>query len=340
MTKSNLGAILDEIAAERGIDRQVLINAIETGISIAAQKRTRLDNLRPVFDPESGSITLLQTKAVKENVENHDYDITPEQAAAYSTNPAPGTVVDIPYNMPELGRFAAMATRKMMKKTVAEIEADNLCGKMMKGQWKMVTAIVRGINEDKDVLCEVAETPAELLRGEQAFREEFKDGELIKVLVTAVANRGGLDNVYIVSRTHPLLLRFLMEMEVPEIKERLVDLKFIARDTSGRSKVAVYAENPAIDAVGACIGPQGARIQRIKKELKGENIDVILWSEDPAKFIAASLIPAKVKSVKCNPEIHEAYVVLEPDQQSIAVGKGGLNIRLASRLTGWSIKVM
>lgn len=340
MTKTNLSTILDEIAAKRSIDRQVLIDAIETGISIAAQKRTRLDNLRPVFDPESGSITLLQTKAVKENVKDDDYEITPEKAAEYSSNPVPGTVVTIPYNLPELSRFAAMATRKMMKKTMAEIEADHLFAKMMKSQWKMVTATVRGVNESEDVLCEVAETPAELLRAEQAFREKFKDGELIKVLVTAVANRGGIDNVYIVSRTHPLLLRFMMEMEVPEIKDRLIDLKFIARDTSGRSKVAVFAQDQAIDAVGACIGPQGARIQRIKKELKGENVDVILWSEDPTKFIAAALTPAKVKSVKCNPEIHEAYVTLEPDQQSIAVGKGGLNIRLASRLTGWSIKVL
>jgi len=227
----------------------------------------------------------------------------------------------------------------MMEKTLAEIKADHKYEQMTHNRWQILTAAVRGKNDEGDIICNIADTPAELPRDEQAFRENFKEGELIKVLVTGFAHRG-MNSVYIVSRTHPLLLRFLFFMEVPEIADGVVEIKSLARDTAGRSKVAVASNNPGVDPVGACIGPGGERVRRIIKELKGENIDVVKWSDDPVKLIAASLTPAKVKSVKCNPDTHEASVELEPDQQSIAVGKKGLNIRLASRLTHWTINIV
>ncbi|GMT41974.1 MAG: transcription termination/antitermination protein NusA [bacterium] len=337
--KNSLNSIIDAIVSERSISRQALINAIETAISDAAQRKARLYNLHAVFDTDKGAVTLTQTKTVKENVDDPEYEITPEQAAKHMSNPEPGAMASLPYSMPELGRLAAMATRRMMKKTVEEIKAVQFYGGMLKNKWKMVTAAVRGrIDETGLILCDVAEMPAELLRKEQAFREKFKNGELIKVLVIDVVSRDN-DSVYILSRTHPMLLRFLLEMEVPEIVDGLVEIKSVARDTAGRSKVAVFSANSDIDAVGTCIGPDGSRVQRITKELKGENIDVIKWFDEPEKFIAASLTPAKVESVKCNPASYEAFVKLESSQRSIAVGKGGLNIRLASRLTRWTINI-
>jgi N utilization substance protein A len=339
MAQKEITDLLDEIAAQRGIDRRVLISAIETGLLAAAQRKTGFDNLRASFDAETGSFTLFQMKTVKEEPLDPDHEIAPREAAAYSQKPEPGAVIAVPFSLPDLGRLAAMTIRQMMVKTLAEIQADHRYAQMMQNRWQMMTAAVRGKNDDGDIICNIADATAELPREEQAFRESFENGDLIKVVVTNIAQRGR-EPVYIVSRTHPLLLRYLLRMEVPEIADGAVEIRSMARDTAGRSKVAVASNNPSVDPVGACIGPGGSRIQRIIKELHGENIDVVKWSDDPAKLIAASLTPAKVKSVKCNAATHEADVELEPDQQSVAVGKKGLNIRLASRLTRWSIKVV
>ncbi len=339
MKQNGIKELLDEIAAQRGIERGVLIGAIEAGLCIAAQRKTRFDNLKATFDADTGTFTLSQIKTVKEAPDDPVHEISPQEAADYSSDPAEGEVVAVPFSLPDLGRLAAMTTRQMMEKTLAEIKADHKYEQMTHNRWRILTAAVRGKNDEGDIICNIAETTAELPREEQAFRESFKEGELIKVLVTGFAHRGR-NSVYIVSRTHPLLLRFLFIMEVPEIADGVVEIKSLARDTAGRSKVAVASNNPGVDPVGACIGPGGERVRRIIKELKGENIDVVKWSDDPAKLIAAALTPAKVKSVKCNPDTREASVELEPDQQSIAVGKKGLNIRLASRLTHWSINIV
>ena len=338
MAQNGIKELLDEIAAQRGIELNILISAIETGLCIAAQRKTRFDNLKANFDLESGSFTLSQIKTVKEVLEDPDHEISPQEAADYSSDTAEGDVVAVPFSLPDLGRLAAMTTRRMMQKTLAEIQADHRYEQMTHNRWRLMTAAVRGKNDEGDIICTIGDTTAELIRSEQSFRESFEEGELIKVLVVGFAHRGR-NSVYIVSRTHPLLLRFLFIMEVPEIADGVVEIKSLARDTAGRSKVAVASNNPGVDPVGACIGPSGERVRRIIKELQGENIDVLKWYDDPAKLIAASLTPAKVKSVKCNPDTHEASVELEPDQQSIAVGKKGLNIRLASRLTHWSINI-
>ena len=339
MAQEKIAELLDEISSKRGIERSVLISAIEAGISIAARRKTGLDNLKGSFEPESGSFSLWQIKTVREEPAYPTYEITPQDASAYSKDTEPGSVVAVPFSYPGLGRLAAKATRRMMEKTLAEIKADHRYAEMSQNSWKMMTAGVRGKNDAEDIICDITDTPAELPRKEQAFRESFENGEMIKVLVLGVEYRGR-EPVYVVSRTHPLLLRFLLWMEVPEIADGVVEIKSLARDTAGRSKVAVSSNRQAIDPVGACIGPAGARIQRIIKELKGENIDVLKWSDDPATLIAASLTPAKVRSVKCDPVKREAFVELEPAQQSIAVGKKGLNIRLASRLTHWTINIV
>ena len=339
MSNKNIGALLDEVARSRGIPRNILINAIENGIALAAQRKTGKNNLRASFDTESGAFSLVQMKIVKEEPTGDDAEITPDEAERVTgKRHEPGTVVPVPFGFSDLGRLAAVTTRKMMEKTMAEIESDHRYAELAGHKWTMVSAVIRTKRENGDLLCDVGETPAEIPLKEQAFREKFKNGEIIKALVIDVG-RKGMDCFYILSRTHPLLLRFLLMMEVPEIADGTVLIKSLARDTAGRSKVAVASVEKDIDAVGACIGPGGSRVRRIISELKGENIDVIPWSDDPEKLIAASLMPARVKSVRCRPETHEADVELEPDQQSVAVGKKGLNIRLASRLTHWIIKV-
>lgn len=338
MSKTDLKKMIEDAARERGIEPHVLTNAIQSGISFAAREKTGQSNLRAAFDKETESFALYQVKTVQETIENPDCGISPEDARKYAPEPNIGDEVLVPYPFPDLGRIAAHATRKIMKKNLEEIESDHKQEEMMRDRFKLVVAVVRSKNDLDEYICDVADTPALLPRKEQAFRESFKAGEVIKTVIVDVERRGR-DLHHILSRTHPLLLRFLLTREVPEIAEGLVEIKSIARDTAGRSKVAVASVGGNIDAEGACIGPGGSRIMRITEELKGENIDIIPWSENPEKLIASSLKPAKVKSVKCDFKKFEADVELEPNQQSIAVGKKGLNIRLASRLTHWTIRV-
>lgn len=338
MKQESLSSLLDEIARQRNIGPEVLVNAIQTGIMIAAQRKSGMDNLRALFNTENGTFTLRQIKTVKEEVTDSNREISLSEAQELNPASITGETVSLPFDFSDLGRLAARTTRRMMEKTLEEIETDHRYAQIYADLWKLAIATVRGKGEEGEIFCDVAEKPAELPLSEQAFREEFKNGEVIKVVIVAVERRKR-EIVPILSRTHPLLLRYLLIREVPEINAGHLEIKSLARDTAGRAKVAVHSTSPNIDAVGACIGPKGARVRRIINELKGENIDIIEWSENPEKFIAAALTPAKVISVKCNPKNLEADVTLKPDQHSIAVGKKGLNIRLASRVTRWKINL-
>ncbi len=336
--KENLREIIEEAARERGIQADVLVRAIETGIAIAAQRKSGEQNLRARFNTGDGSFSLTQRLIVRDEPMD-DTEISVAEARALKEDARPGDELEAPFDFPDLGRLAAQTTRSVMRKNLAELETEQKVGALMEERGKLVVATVVGKNEREDYLLKAGELLAVLPRKEQAFRESFHNGEVIKVIIVG-AERGGDEPIYSVSRTHPLLLRHLFTREVPEVADGVVLIKALARDTGGRAKVAVTTTNPAIDPVGTCIGPAGQRVKNIIKELKGENIDILPWSEEPEKLIAAALMPAKVKSVKCKHQTQEAFVELEPDQQSIAVGKKGMNIRLASRLTRWTINIL
>ncbi|MBI5179379.1 MAG: transcription termination factor NusA [Nitrospinae bacterium] len=339
MDGQSLSEMIAEAAKERGVSPEVMIGAIESGILIAAQKKTRLPNLRARFVPESGEFSLWQVKTARQVAVDTDLEIAMDEARAVDKNVFPGADVYVPYPLPELGRMAATATRKVMQKSLKELEMENRAMELQRDSGKLVVGTVLGKNEHDDYLLKCGEMLAVLPRTEQAFRESFEKDEVVKVIVIG-AEPGGDGPAYTVSRTHPLLLKHLIAREVPEVADGVVVVRALARDTAGRSKVAVMTTNPAVDPVGTCIGPGGARVKNIIKELKGENIDLIAWSDDPEKLITEALKPAKVKSVKCNLEKKEAWVELEPDQQAVAVGKKGLNIRLATRLTRWTINIV
>jgi N utilization substance protein A len=225
-----------------------------------------------------------------------------------------------------------------MKKTMEEIETDHQTEEMELRKWKMVAAEIRGQNEYGDFLCIVGDKKGLLPRKEQLFREQTETGEIVQAVVIDVIRKGN-ESIYVLSRTHPILLGALFRREVPEIGDGWIVIKGLARDTAGRAKVAVTSKRKDIDPVGACIGPGGRRVERVMKELSGEKIDIIKWSDRPEELIASALTPAKVKSVVCNLQKTEAVVEVEADQKAIAVGKGGLNIRLAGRLTRWGIRI-
>lgn len=333
----NLKRIIEEAARERGVSPEMLVAAIETGIALAAQRKSGERDLRARFNVSTGAFSLTQISVARENP-TEEGEISLESARTVKPDAQTGDQVAIPFDFPDLGRLAAQTTRKTLLKNMEELQNEQRAAAMAAEHGRMLIANVVGKNEKDDYLLKAGDHLAVLTRNEQAFRERFENGEVVKVVVVG-AERGPDGPLYSVSRTHPLLLRHLFTREVPEISDGSVVIKALVRDTGGRSKVAVAATNPAIDPVGTCIGTGGSRVKNIIRELKGENIDIIPWSDNPEKLIADALAPAKVKQVKCDPKTNVAAVYLDADQQAVAVGKKGLNIRLASRLTHWTINI-
>jgi N utilization substance protein A len=336
MKKDSIAPLLEEIAAQRGVGADVIVKAIELGISVATRKKTKFDNLTAKFDIKTGSFSMYRLKTVQEEVEDPDYEITESEAKEIDPDCIKGDEIKIEFDYPDLGRLAAMNVRRVMGKTMREVERETLVSEMELNKWKMVAATVTGIMEEDDRALSIGGIPALLPRTEQLYREEMNIGEVVQVVIIDIA-KSWQEPTYITSRTHPLLLGGLFRREIPEISDGIVVIKGMARDTAGRSKISVFSKKETVDAVGACVGPSGERIQRVTKELSGEKIDVIKYSENQVEYISAALIPAKIKSVKINEKTNEARVETEPDQHKIAVGKGGLNIRLACRLTRWNI---
>lgn len=336
--RQSLAEMLGDAARERGVPPEVLVSVIESGLALAARRKTRFMNIAARFNPQDATFTLLRIKTVTAEPVDLGLEISPSEAKQFDKGAREGTQVAVPFELPDLGRLAGLTTRRVMLKSLGEFEAEKKAAEFAAQFGKMLITTVVGRNEAEDFLLKAGDDLAILPRQEQSFREEFSVGEVVKVIIVG-AEAEGSRPVYVVSRTHPLLLRHLFAREVPEIADGKVVIKALARDTAGRSKIAVHSGNPAIDAVGACVGPGGSRVQNVIRELKGENVDVISWSDDPEKLIAEALKPAVVKSVKCNKSSKDAWATLDPDQQAVAVGKKGLNIRLASRLTHWNIHV-
>ncbi len=338
MSLNNFTALLDEIASARKTEKDTIVQAIESGLSLSAGFKTGKDNLKAVFNSETGDFSIFQIKRVQEVVNDPEQEIDIVEAAKQNPAVESGDSMDVPFDYPDLGRLAARIVRRIMKKTMEEIATDHQGEEMELKKWKMVAAEVRGKNEYGDILCTVGERKGLLPRKEQLFREQAEIGDIAQAVVIDVIRKGN-ESVYVLSRTHPILLGALFRREVPEIGDGWIVIKGLARDTAGRAKVAVMSKKKEIDPVGACIGPGGERVGRVMKELSGEKIDIIRWSDKPDELIAAALTPAKVKSVICNLQKTEAVVEVEQDQKAIAVGKGGLNIRLAGRLTRWGIRI-
>jgi N utilization substance protein A len=278
---------------------------------------------------------MYQFKTVQEEVEDTDREITQTEAKELSPECAKGDEIKIPFEYPSLGRLAAMTVRRVMDKTLSELERESVLSEMELNKWKLFAATVTGIKDDDDAILSIGGKPALLPRKEQLYREEMEIGTVVQAIIIDI--KSDPEPSYIASRTHPLLLGGLFRREIPEIGDGIVVIKGIARDTAGRAKIAVYSKKDSVDAIGACVGPSGERVQRIINELSGEKIDVVKYSENPVEFISAALTPAKIKRVRVNEKTNEAHVETEPDQHKIAVGKGGLNIRLACRLTRWNI---
>lgn len=331
-------AAVDILEATKGIPRAYMLEKIEAALVSAYKKESGAVNVRIALDGEKKTFRLYQQKTVVEVVEDEKEQISLEKARAISRRYNVGDVVEFELKTKAFGRLSAQAAKQVIIQGIREAEHSNIVREYEKKHEEVITAIVTKVDDNTgDVVVDTGTSEAVLPRSEQIPGDNFAVGDRLKVFVTEV-HRDSHGPVVTLSRTHQGMIRRLMELVVPEIQDGVVLLKGVAREAGSRTKVSVISRDPDVDAVGACIGNRGMRIAELVEELRGEKIDVVLFSEKPEEYIAAALSPASVIDVDFDGE-RSATVWVDSDQLSLAIGKEGQNVRLAVRLTGYKIDI-
>ncbi len=343
MNRDFIGALL-QLNAEKGVPQEVLIHTLEQAIESAYRRNADApENVVVVVDPESGQISVYreyEVMATAEEVEDPDLQMTVADAQKQDPTTGVGGKVRIPENVTQaqLGRIAAQTAGQVYRQRLREAERDVVYQQYASREGEIMTGVVHRTTDQAVVLDMGKGVEAVLAVSEQLPGEAYRIGQHLKAYVLEV-RRTTRGPVIVASRTHRGFLRRLMEMEIPEIYNGTVVIRGIAREAGSRSKVAVESRQTGVDAKGAAVGQRGARIQAIVAELNGEKVDVVLWDEDPARFVAEALSPAEVLSVRVDEEHKIANVVVPERQLSLAIGKEGQNARLAAKLTGWRIDI-
>jgi N utilization substance protein A len=330
---------LEQIEEEKGISKEVIIEAIEAALLSAYKKNygASAQNMRIEVDRETGEMRAYQIRTIVEAVEDEHVQIALAEAREWDPSAKIGDMVEVEVTPRDFGRIAAQTAKQVVVQRLREAERDLVYKEFRDREGDIVTGAVQRI-ERKNVYLDLGRIEAVLPPTEQIPRESYRQSERIKAYVVEV-RQGTRGPQIVVSRTHPGLLKRLFELEVPEIYEGIVEIKAIAREAGGRSKFAVASRDKNVDAVGACVGPKGTRVQSIVDELKGEKIDIVSWNADSPLFVAGALSPAKVTRVEINEETKTALVIVPDNQLSLAIGREGQNARLAAKLTGWRIDI-
>ena len=329
---------LKELAAEKGVEEEVLFDAIEAAL-ISAYKRNfgSAQNVRVVLDRHTGAYHVYAIKTVVEEVFDDVEEISLAQARTINPDYEIDDTIEIEVTPANFGRIAAQAAKQVVVQRVREAERGIIYEEFMSREGDIITGLVSRV-ENRNVFIDLGKTEAILMPAEQIAGETYEHGDRIKAYIVEV-KRTSKGPQIVVSRTHPGLLKRLFELEVPEIQEGIVEIKSVAREPGMRSKIAVWSKDEDVDPVGSCVGHKGMRVQAIVDELGSEKIDIVKWNEDSAKFIANALSPAKVVSVAVNEDEKVSRVVVPDYQLSLAIGKEGQNARLAAKLTGWKIDI-
>ena len=330
--------VINQIEKEKGIDRGKLIEAVKAAVISAFKKRLNFaENLEVIINEKTGGIELFAGKKVVEKVSEDENEISLKDAIKIKEDAKLDDMVMVPCNVGDLGRIAAQAAKQVILQKVRDAEKETVFDGYKDKRGNVISATVT--REDRgDIIVDIGKTEGIIYKREQSFRENFKRGDRIMAYVIDVKKNTRGPQI-ILSRTHPGLLIKLFEMEVPEIAEGIVEIKGAARDPSGRSKISVFSNKKDVDAVGACVGMRGIRVQSIVQELKGEKIDIIEWSDDPATYIKNALSPAKVSSVNVSAADKSVEVIVADDQLSLAIGRKGQNVKLAVKLLHWKIDI-
>lgn len=337
MNKELLEA-LTALCNEKGISPDVIIDALNAAL-VAAYKKNfdSAQNVEVSIDSEKGNVKVMAQKTVVEDVFDELEEICLEDAREISGNYQIGDVVNIEVTPKDFGRIAAMTAKQVVTQRIREAERGIIYSEYIEKTNDIVSGTVSRM-ERGNIFVDIGKIEAMLPANEQVPGEVYEIHQPIKCYVSEVKD-GTKGTQIILSRTHPGLVKKLFETEVPEIQEGIVEIKSVAREAGSRTKIAVYSNDPDVDAQGACIGPKGMRVQHIGDELRNEKIDIVKWNENPAEFIAASLSPSEVVSTEINEEEKSAAVKVPVNQLSLAIGKAGQNVRLAARLTGWKIDI-
>lgn len=339
--KNELLLALNQLAAEKNLPPETVFEAVEAALTSAFRREEDdAPNMYVKIDAQNGAIRAYRQMFVVEEVEDPRVEMSVAEARRWKPDARPGDVLDFEEKLPEhAGRIAAQTAKQVVLQRLREAERDAIYEEYIKKVGELVVATVQKV-EPRQIIVDLGRgTEAVLPASEQVRNEHLRAGQRVKVLIVDV-NRAAKGPQIVVSRAHRNLLRRLFEMEVPEIKNGTVEIKSIAREGGHRSKIAVWARNPAIDPIGACVGIRGTRIQNIVNELNGERIDVIKWDPDPANFVSNALSPAQVSEVEIDPAERLASVVVPDRMMSLAIGKDGQNARLAAKLTGWRINIL
>ena len=336
---SELMLALEQIEKEKGISKDVIIEAIEKSLLDACKKDFgKSENVTVNMDRETGAIEVYAAKQVVDVVEDDATEISLEKALMISSKYAVGDTVNVEITPKNFGRIAAQQARSVIVQTIKEEEKKALFDHFYCKEKDVVTGVVqRYVGKNISVSLD-DKMDALLMENEQVKSEHYRPTDRIKLYVVEVKNTTKGPKI-LVSRTHPELVKRLFEKEVAEVADGTVEIKSISREAGSRSKIAVWSNDPNVDPVGACVGMNGNRVNNIVDDLKGEKIDIINWSEDPATFIENALSPSKVVSVQVDEEDKSARVIVPDYQLSLAIGKEGQNARLAARLTGYKIDI-
>lgn len=329
---------LNAIEKEKDISKEILLDAIENSLVAACKNQFgKADNVRVSLDRDTGEFHVYQEKEVVESVEDATLQVSLTEAEVKYPGRELGETVEIEVTPKNFGRIAAQQAKQVVVQKIREEERKVLYDQYYTKEHDIVTGMVQGYSNG-NYNINLGKMDAVLTPQEQVDGERFYSRDRIKFYVTEVKDTRRGPRI-IISRTHPELVKRLFEYEVAEIQSGVVEIRGVSREAGSRSKIAVYSNNPDVDAVGACVGVNGARVNAVVEELRGEKIDIIEWNEDPAVFIEHALSPSRVISVDVNPEEKTAKVVVPDFQLSLAIGKEGQNARLAAKLTNYKIDI-
>jgi N utilization substance protein A len=331
--------VADTVARDKGIDRDEVLEAMEQAVQKAGRSKYGQEyDIRAEIDRRNGEIRLLRFREVVETVENEATQIALAAAQRLNTEAEIGDFITDPLPPIDFGRIAAQTAKQVIVQKVRDAERQRQYKEFKDRVGEIVNGLVKRV-EFGNIVVDLGRAEAMLRRDELLPRESFRQGERVRAYIYDVRQEARGPQIFL-SRTHPQYMAKLFAQEVPEIYDGIIEIKAVARDPGSRAKIAVISRDSGIDPVGACVGMRGSRVQAVVGELQGEKIDIIPWSSDPATFVVNALAPAEVTKVVMDEEQRRIEVVVPDDQLSLAIGRRGQNVRLASQLTGWDIDIL
>jgi N utilization substance protein A len=337
--KFDLDQIINQVGRDKGIDKKVLVVALESAVLSAAKKHYGHNrNLEATFNEEIGEIEVIEFRTVVDKVTDSATQMTIEDARKeFDPDCEVGDELGRKLSSAELGRIAAQTAKQVIIQKLRDAERDIIFNEFRGRKGEIVNGIVQRF-ERGNLIVNLGRTDAIFPEREQIHKERYRQGDRVRAMILDIdpVSRGPQ---IVLTRSHPEFMRKLFEIEVPEVSEGIIEIKSVAREPGERAKIAVYSNDSSVDPVGACVGIKGSRVQAVVSELRGERVDIVTWTPDAPSFVARALAPADVVRVVVDEDEHSMEVVVADEQLSLAIGKKGQNVRLASKLTGWRIDV-